>query len=144
MHRIDRRTLLNLFGDCSTTPECLHSYEAARQQYSKATTWADDVLDNIIKELQRNDIPVPTAHLAARRVKEVFLDLTKGGLTVMNDSHERFLKIVALKQELAELKCQILEVETESEILDLQRAIIRKSRSKNITESISYLDLDGE
>jgi hypothetical protein len=144
MHEIERESLLKLFGDCSMTPEYLESHDVSRNQHIKATTWVTGVLDHIIEELQSNRIPVDNAHQAAQRVKEVVLDLTRVGLTELDDSHEQFLQVVALKQHLAELKCDILEVETESEIVDLQRAIIRISRSQNVTEAISYLNLDRE
>jgi hypothetical protein len=144
MHEIERESLLKLFGNCSMTPEYLLSHDVARKQHIKATSWVSMVLDHIIEELQQNDIPVDNAHQAATRVKEAVLDLTKVGLIELDDSHEQFLQVVALRQELAELKCQILEVETESEIVDLQRAIIRRSRNQNVTDAISYLDPDRE
>lgn len=142
MHKIARATLLKAFGYCSVTSGYLQAHNAAVNTYDQHEKAINRTLDLVIEVMEEGDDFPPSAIESMQEVKRLVADLSKGYQKNSDDSHEFFLKIVAAQQELAELKCRILETETALELSGLQQELRERRGNEIVSEAIAYLDQD--
>jgi hypothetical protein len=146
MHKIDRNALLQIFGYRST-----HSDKLPAELREKLQEVPEDFegLINLVREIHTYAVAnsdasfAPKLQIILKRISRDFNSLWQMAWDDFEAEQELLVHITTLRNELADLKCQILEVETAEEMTELRLKILDQKRQKIVSDGIVGLDYEG-
>jgi hypothetical protein len=148
MLSIDRAQTLKLFGYLQIDPK-EHTLQGPQQAKlaSMPRTIAELaklITEAVIDALRTGDSSeLPDILSAVESLKRATLQLNILRDNAQSTGFEAMKKIIRLNNELAELKYNLLTLETEDELVAFQKQLINENKEdRAITDAITYLDFE--
>lgn len=147
MHQINREELLDILGRRSISPEYLIAHQQARETLSELPDHFDESF-KLIAEAIRFAIDfkdlrfLPDMLDRLEAIKQEVLEFCRLERKRHELHHQHFVEKASLTSELAELKRELLEMDSAEELVSLKQRVWEKSAREIVNNSIADLDPD--
>jgi hypothetical protein len=142
MHSINRPKCRLLFGYVHSTTAGQKPYKAITEGCQENKRFLVDFIGIFKQTLEQGRLSKRQAVEGLELLHDQATDAYDALVAQVQDSQDNLLARIALRNQLTDLLCELLTIETEDELLALQQQVLKENHNHLITSNISYLDMD--